>query len=97
VIGIALGHLLYFVAIKRPGAAAPAGVLQLQPVCAGMASYFVFGEVLAPAQWASGASAVAGAVAILFVEQRTRKLSSGRYRQAENGSSDPAAAPPGIA
>lgn len=72
-IGIALGHVLYFISIKRLGVAAAAGVLQVQPVIVAAASFFLFGEVLTAPQWASGAVAIAGAVTILVVEARARE------------------------
>jgi drug/metabolite transporter (DMT)-like permease len=65
VIGIALGHVFYYVSIARLGVTATAGVIQLQPFCVAGASYFLFGERLTPAQWACGGIAVAGAVVML--------------------------------
>ncbi len=70
VIGIAIGHVFYYVSIKRLGVAASSGVLQVQPICVGAASYVLFGEVLTAAQWLAGAVAVAGAVTILVVQAR---------------------------
>ena len=71
VIGIALGHVFYYIAIKRLGVTAAAGVLQLQPVCVTIASYFLFGEWLTAAQWTAGALAIGGALLILVFQQRT--------------------------
>src|SRR5690606_12792117 len=42
VIGIALGHVLYYIAIEKLGVAMSAGIVQLQPICVGVASYFLF-------------------------------------------------------
>ena len=67
-IGIALGHVFYYMSIARLGVAVSAGVLQLQPFFVGIASYLVFSEVLTAAQWLSGAAAVSGAVLMLGVQ-----------------------------
>ncbi len=72
VIGIALGHTLYFVAIKRLGVAVAASVMQVQPVLVAAASFVIFGEVLHLAQWISGALAVSGALVILLIQRQPR-------------------------
>lgn len=73
VIGIALGHVLYYISIKRLGVAVSTGVIQLQPVCVGVLSYFMFGEVLRISQWASGALAIAGAMLMLWIQHVLRR------------------------
>jgi drug/metabolite transporter (DMT)-like permease len=70
VIGIALGHVLYYMSINRLGVAVSSGVLQLHPFTTGIASLFIFHEVLTNAQWASGFIAVGGAVLMLGVQGR---------------------------
>ncbi len=70
VIGIALGHVLYYVAIARLGVTATAGVIQLQPFCVGVASFFLFQERLLPTQWLSGTVAVGGAALMLWVQRQ---------------------------
>ncbi len=70
VIGIALGHVFYYISIARLGVAVSSGVMQLQPFIVAVASYFLFGEVLKAGQWASGCVAVLGAVMMLAVQQR---------------------------
>ena len=82
VIGIALGHVAYYISIKRLGVAASSGVLQIQPICVATASYFLFHEVLTVAQWMSGALAVTGAVVILMVEQRISREPVGELEPA---------------
>ncbi len=67
-IGIALGHVFYYMSIARLGVAVSAGVLQLQPFVVGMFSYLLFAEVLTATQWASGAVAVSGAMMMLGVQ-----------------------------
>lgn len=70
VIGIALGHLFYYISIARLGVAVSSAVLQLQPICVAMASRALFGELLTPLQWSAGAVAVMGALAILETQRR---------------------------
>jgi drug/metabolite transporter (DMT)-like permease len=69
-LGIAVGHVLYYVSINRLGVAVSAGVLQLQPFAVGVASYYLFHELLTTAQWVSGFIAVGGAVLMLAVQAR---------------------------
>jgi drug/metabolite transporter (DMT)-like permease len=70
VIGIALGHVFYYISIARLGVAVSSGVIQLQPFIVAVASYFLFDEVLKVEQWMSGCVAVLGAVMMLAVQQR---------------------------
>lgn len=73
VIGIAVAHVLYYISIARLGVTVSSGVVQTQPFTVGTASYFIFGEVLRPIQWASGTVAVAGAVLMLLVQHRASR------------------------
>ncbi len=74
IIGIALGHVFYYISIARLGVAVSAGVLQLQPFGVAVASYFLFAEVLSSGQWISGGVAVGGAILMLGVQRLvTRK------------------------
>lgn len=68
VIGIAAGHVLYYIAIAKLGVTVSSGVIQLQPFTVSALSFFVFGEVLSAVQWTGGALAVAGAVMMLVVQ-----------------------------
>ena len=74
VIGIALGHVLYYMSIARLGVAISAGVLQLHPFVVAVASLFLFAEVLTTAQWISGGVAVAGAILMLSVQGRVGRI-----------------------
>jgi len=67
-IGIALGHVFYYMSIARLGVAVSAGVLQLQPFLVAVASYVLFGEVLQWGQWLSGGVAVCGALLMLAIQ-----------------------------
>jgi drug/metabolite transporter (DMT)-like permease len=72
VIGIALGHVLYYISIKRLGVAVSTGVIQLQPVCVSVLSYIWFKEVLTLGQWASGSLAIVGALLMLWVQHKIK-------------------------
>lgn len=71
-IGIALGHVFYYIAIARIGVAVTSGVLQLQPVLVAIASARIFGEVLTLPQWIGGAVAIGGAATMLLPAKRAR-------------------------
>jgi drug/metabolite transporter (DMT)-like permease len=68
VIGIALGHVFYYIAIARLGVAVAGAVIQLQPFCVAVAQLWLFGKLLTRGQWVSGSLAVVGAVALLWVQ-----------------------------
>ncbi|MFM9958392.1 MAG: DMT family transporter [Phycisphaerales bacterium] len=65
-IGIAIGHVAYYMAIARLGVAVSSGVIQLQPFLVAACSYWLFAEVLSAGQWAAGLVAVFGAGLILW-------------------------------
>jgi drug/metabolite transporter (DMT)-like permease len=70
VIGIALGHVFYYMSINRLGVAVSSGVIQLQPFLVVTGSFFLFGEKLTHWQLLSGMIAIAGAAVILSVQHR---------------------------
>lgn len=70
VIGVALGHVLYYISIARLGVAVTAGVIQLQPVLVGVGAALLFGDHLSLGQWCSGLLAVAGAALLLASQAR---------------------------
>ncbi len=74
VVGIAIGHVLYYMSIARLGVAVSSGVLQLHPFTVAVASYFIFRETLTAAQWLGGLIAVAGAVLMLSVQARMYRV-----------------------
>ena len=76
VIGIAIGHVFYYISIARLGVAVSAGVLQLQPFIVALVSMAMFGETLGPWQWAGGCVAVAGAILMLAVQWRISRRRS---------------------
>ncbi|MEM1184725.1 MAG: DMT family transporter [Planctomycetota bacterium] len=74
VVGIAAGHVLYYISIARLGVTVSSGVVQTQPFTVGAASYALFGEVLRPLQWVSGSVAVGGAILMLVVQHRSKPV-----------------------
>jgi drug/metabolite transporter (DMT)-like permease len=73
VIGIALGHVAYYMAINRLGVAVASGVIQLQPFVVSIASLLIFKELLTGGQWVAGAVAVSGAGSMLWSQHRALK------------------------
>ena len=69
-IGIALGHVLYYMSIARLGVALSTGVIQLQPFTVALLSLWWFNELLSPAQWVLGVVAVFGAIVMLYAQHR---------------------------
>jgi drug/metabolite transporter (DMT)-like permease len=77
ILGIALGHVFYYMAIARLGVAVTSGVIQLQPFCVAAAQFMVYGVALTMGQWIGGIVAVCGAVMLLHAQwamSRTRAL-----------------------
>ncbi|MDX2115882.1 MAG: DMT family transporter [Planctomycetota bacterium] len=73
IIGIALGHVMYYAAIARLGVAVSSGVVQLQPVLVTAASWPLFGERMTPTQLACGVVAIFGAGLMLAVQHSLSK------------------------
>jgi drug/metabolite transporter (DMT)-like permease len=70
VIGIALGHVFYYISIARLGVAVSSGVVQLQPFLVAIGQYWLFGFALTGGQIAGGVVAVCGAVLLLWTQWR---------------------------
>lgn len=64
-VGIAIGHILYYISIARIGIVITSGVLQLQPFLVSACSFFLFNEVFHWWQWLAGAIAIGGAYLML--------------------------------
>jgi drug/metabolite transporter (DMT)-like permease len=73
VLCIALGHVLYYAAIKRIGATIPALVILSQPFAVLAISHVVFGESLNVFQLASGAILLAGSALAIWAQQHLRR------------------------
>lgn len=73
VIGIALGHVFYYIAIARLGVAVTSGVIQLQPFLVAVGAYFILGEPVTTGQILAGVVAVAGALLLLAMQWRVSR------------------------
>lgn len=91
IIGIAAGHVLYYISIERLGVTVSSGVIQLQPFTVAALSFFWFGERLTVAQWLFGAVAVIGAITMIVVQQRINQRAR-RASAAERAAAAPDAA-----
>ncbi len=69
IVGIALGHVLYYTSIRRIGSTVPSLVQLAQPFVVGIISYFVFSEALNPMQWVFGIVLVAGSALAISAEK----------------------------
>ena len=72
IIGIGIGHTLYYASINRLGLAVSAGVVQLQPITVSIGSMLIFNEQLSTIQWIFGIIAVCGAGLILWTQGRKK-------------------------
>ncbi len=68
-LGIAMGHVLYYMAIARLGVAVSNGILQVAPFLTAVGSLLLFDEKLTTGQWICGAILFIGAVLLLAAEQ----------------------------
>jgi drug/metabolite transporter (DMT)-like permease len=76
VVGIGIGHSLYYASIQKLGLAVSSGVVQLQPVTVSIVSMILFSEKLNVVQWIAGLAAVGGAVLMLWAQQRLSRRGS---------------------
>jgi len=69
---IALGHVLYYAAIKRIGTTIPATVILAQPFTVFAISSVVFGETLSKYQWAFGVVLLVGSALTIWAQQNLK-------------------------
>lgn len=69
VAGIAIGHVLYYISIRRLGSTTPSLVLLSQPFVVVVISYFVFSEKLSVSQLIFGVVLVAGSALAILSEK----------------------------
>jgi drug/metabolite transporter (DMT)-like permease len=67
--GIALGHVLYYISIRRLGSTTPSLVQLSQPFVVAIFSYPLFGESLSVLQWVFGIALVAGSALAIISEK----------------------------
>ncbi|HMN40900.1 MAG TPA: DMT family transporter [Phycisphaerales bacterium] len=84
IIGIALGHVFYFISIARLGVAVTSGVIQVQPFCVAAAQFVVYGIALTSGQWVGGLIAVAGAVLLLHTQWKIGRRRAPTHPPGEN-------------
>lgn len=72
-IGIAIGHVFYYIAIARIGVAVAGAVLQLQPFLVAVGALIVHDEPITAGQIGAGVVAVGGAVLLLSVQWRVSR------------------------
>lgn len=77
-VGIGIGHTLYFYSIGSLGLAASSGVVQLQPITVSIGSLLLFGERLTSLQWMTGVAAVTGAGIMLWAQDRIHRADMSR-------------------
>lgn len=80
-IGIGIGHTLYYVALGRLGVAPAAGVIQLQPITVSLIGIQMGVEHLNATQWTAGTIAVIGAAVMLIIQAR---VTSAARKEAKN-------------
>jgi drug/metabolite transporter (DMT)-like permease len=68
-LGIAFGHVLYFVAIRRIGATISALFLLVTPLGVYAVTSFLFGEILGLKQWVFGVVLLSGAALVLWSQK----------------------------
>ncbi len=92
ILGIAVGHVLYYTAIDRLGVATTAAVLQLQPFIVSAASVPLFGIALSGTQWLGGLVALGGAVLVLRAQRAAERAAQLAAQQAAHQAAERAAA-----
>jgi drug/metabolite transporter (DMT)-like permease len=73
IIGIGIGHTLYYTSIQRLGLALSSGIIQLQPVTVSLTAWALFDQALRAPQWLTGAAAITGAVLMLVAQHRSQQ------------------------
>ena len=72
VISIAMGHVLFYIAIKRIGATIPGLALLSTPFIVLAISYIAFGETLSLFQWLFGFVLLAGSALAIWAQQHLK-------------------------
>jgi len=72
--GIALGHVLYYSAIRRIGASIPTMFLLLRPFSVLVVSAFLFSERLTVLQWLCGCILIAGSLFFILAQRKTPEI-----------------------
>jgi len=70
VVGIAVGHVCYYIAMAHLGVAVASAVIQLAPFLGGVGAVWFFGEMLTWGQWLSGGIMLGGGIWLIQSSQR---------------------------
>lgn len=92
VVGIAVGHVCYYIAMAHLGVAVASAVIQLAPFLGGVGAVWFFGEVLTWEQWLSGGIMLVGGVWLMKASQRSRRAGEGGSLEPGLDAPSPAAA-----
>lgn len=84
-VGIGIGHTLYYFSMSRLGVAVASGVIQLQAVTVGALEGPIFGSYLTGLQWMTGIVAIAGAMLMLYAQQRAMNADRATAAKASEG------------
>lgn len=76
--GLTLGHVFYYRAIRVLGPIATEGSMLLIPFQTAALAYAALGERLRPGQWAAGGALMLGCAALLWARYRTRGARAGK-------------------
>lgn len=74
IIAVAGANSNYYASIKRIGLARSANLALIQPFAATVASFHVFGEILAILQWVFGFVLLAGCALTISIREHQQKL-----------------------
>ncbi len=74
-LGIAIGHVFYYVAIKRVGATISALFMLITPLGVYAVTSYLFGEILGVKQWIAGAVLLSGAALVLWSQRSLGRAS----------------------
>ncbi len=75
-LGIAFGHVFYYVAIKRVGATITALFMLITPLGVYAVTSYLFGETLGVKQWIAGLVLLSGAALVLWSQRSLRRVST---------------------
>lgn len=79
IIGIAIAHVFYYVAVKRIGVAIASSFNLISAFLTAVFSWILFQEILNAVQWVAGLLIISGAMLLLWAQEKVKK-----YREAHS-------------
>jgi len=79
IIGIAIAHVFYYVAVKRIGVAIASSFNLISAFLTAVFSWILFQEILTAVQWVAGLLLISGAMLLLWAQEKVKK-----YREAHS-------------